>query len=81
MVRARVPLVRSAYHAYFHHVLPRIGGLVSGHRTAYSYLPDSVKNFPETAELAALMTVAGFVDVQWRALTLGIAAVHVGAKG
>ncbi|MBI2408538.1 MAG: ubiquinone/menaquinone biosynthesis methyltransferase [Gemmatimonadetes bacterium] len=76
----RVPLVRAVYHAYFHHVLPRIGGLVSGHRTAYTYLPDSVKNFPETTVLAARMQAAGYVDVSWRALTFGIAAVHVGEK-
>lgn len=76
----RIALVRTAYHAYFHHVLPRIGGLVSGHRTAYTYLPDSVKNFPETAVLAARMEAAGYRDVSWRALTFGIAAVHVGTK-
>jgi demethylmenaquinone methyltransferase/2-methoxy-6-polyprenyl-1,4-benzoquinol methylase len=76
----RVRLVRAVYHAYFHHVLPRIGGLVSGHRTAYTYLPDSVKNFPETTVLASRMQAAGFTDVQWRALTFGIAAVHVGTK-
>jgi demethylmenaquinone methyltransferase/2-methoxy-6-polyprenyl-1,4-benzoquinol methylase len=76
----RVSLVRTLYHAYFHHVLPRIGGLVSGHRTAYTYLPDSVKNFPETTALAARMQAAGYADVQWRALTFGIAAVHVGTK-
>lgn len=76
----RLALVRAVYHAYFHHVLPRIGALVSGHRTAYTYLPDSVKRFPEGAVLAERMRAAGYVDVQWRALTLGIAAVHVGMK-
>ncbi|HEY3285644.1 MAG TPA: class I SAM-dependent methyltransferase [Gemmatimonadaceae bacterium] len=76
----RVSLVRRVYHAYFHHVLPKIGGLVSGHRTAYTYLPDSVKNFPETTELAARMEAAGYVDVRWRTLTFGIAAVHVGTN-
>ncbi|MCX5760029.1 MAG: class I SAM-dependent methyltransferase [Gemmatimonadetes bacterium] len=76
----RLSLVRAAYHAYFHHVLPRIGGLVSGHRTAYTYLPASVRSFPETGALADRMTRAGFTDVQWRRLTFGIAAVHVGTK-
>jgi demethylmenaquinone methyltransferase/2-methoxy-6-polyprenyl-1,4-benzoquinol methylase len=76
----RYAIVRSVYHAYFHHVLPRIGGLVSGHKTAYTYLPDSVKNFPETAALAERMRAAGYGEVQWRALTFGIAAVHVGTK-
>ncbi|MFL5576081.1 MAG: ubiquinone/menaquinone biosynthesis methyltransferase [Gemmatimonadaceae bacterium] len=76
----RSALVRGAYHAYFHGVLPAVGRLVSGHRTAYSYLPRSVANFPVEEELAARMTAAGFRGVRWRSLTLGIAAVHVGEK-
>ncbi|MEX2182056.1 MAG: ubiquinone/menaquinone biosynthesis methyltransferase [Gemmatimonadaceae bacterium] len=76
----RVPLVRAAYLFYFHRILPLIGRLVSGHRTAYTYLPRSVANFPETAALAAAMTGAGFRDVHFDTLTLGIAAVHVGTK-
>lgn len=76
----RLLLARAVYHAYFHHVLPLIGGLVSGHRTAYTYLPESVRSFPETSVLAERMRGAGFTDVQWQSLTLGIAAVHVGTK-
>ncbi len=76
----RVPLVRAAYLFYFHRILPLIGRLISGHRTAYTYLPRSVANFPETDVLAAAMTRAGFRDVQWESLTFGIAAVHVGTK-
>ena len=76
----RRALVRSVYHAYFHHVLPRIGGLVSGHRTAYTYLPESVRSFPEGSVLAERMAKAGYADVEWRALTFGIAAIHVGTK-
>lgn len=76
----RVPLVRAAYLFYFHRILPLIGRLISGHRTAYTYLPRSVANFPETEALAAAMTRAGFRDVRWETLTFGIAAVHVGTK-
>jgi len=76
--RSRV--VRGAYHLYFHHVLPRIGALVSGHRTAYAYLPRSVANFPIEEQLADRMRAAGFVDVNWRTLTLGVAAIHTGTK-
>jgi len=76
----RSALVRGAYHAYFHHVLPVIGGLVSGHRTAYRYLPTSVAHFPSQTELGARLTRAGFVDVRWRSLTLGIAAIHIADK-
>jgi demethylmenaquinone methyltransferase/2-methoxy-6-polyprenyl-1,4-benzoquinol methylase len=76
----RFPLVRTAYLFYFHRILPLIGRLVSGHRTAYTYLPRSVANFPETGALAAAMTRAGFRDVRFETLTLGIAAIHVGVK-
>jgi demethylmenaquinone methyltransferase/2-methoxy-6-polyprenyl-1,4-benzoquinol methylase len=76
----RLAFVRALYHAYFHHVLPRIGGLISGHRTAYTYLPASVRSFPEGTVLAARMTQAGYADVQWQSLTFGIAAVHVGTR-
>jgi len=73
-------LVRAGYRAYFHHVLPLVGGLVSGHRTAYRYLPRSVANFPSGQALADRMTRAGFSAVRWRPLSLGIAALHVGEK-
>ncbi len=73
--------VRWGYHLYFHHVLPWIGGAISGHHSAYRYLPRSVANFPAEPALAARMTKAGFEDVRWTSLTFGIAAVHVGTKG
>jgi demethylmenaquinone methyltransferase/2-methoxy-6-polyprenyl-1,4-benzoquinol methylase len=76
----RNAIVRNLYHFYFHNVCPFIGGLVSGHRSAYRYLPESVAKFPPQEELAARMRAAGFVDVQWTSLTLGVAAIHVGQK-
>ena len=76
----RAWLVRAAYHLYFRRVLPLVGGIVSGHRTAYRYLPESVANFPAEEELAARMAGAGFAGVSWRSLTFGIAAVHVGER-
>ncbi|MBL0940524.1 MAG: ubiquinone/menaquinone biosynthesis methyltransferase [Gemmatimonadaceae bacterium] len=71
-------LVRAGYHAYFHHVLPFVGRLVSGHRSAYTYLPMSVAQFPTEEALADRMRQAGFRTVTWERLTLGIAAIHVG---
>lgn len=76
----RSAVVRGLYHFYFHRVLPFVGSLVSGHRTAYHYLPRSVANFPIEEELAARMSGAGFAKVWWRTLTLGVAAIHVGEK-
>ncbi|HEX5577644.1 MAG TPA: ubiquinone/menaquinone biosynthesis methyltransferase, partial [Gemmatimonadaceae bacterium] len=68
----RTPLINAGYQLYFRHVLPAIGGLISGHRTAYAYLPKSVANFPVMEELARRMRAAGFSEVKWRSLTLGI---------
>jgi demethylmenaquinone methyltransferase / 2-methoxy-6-polyprenyl-1,4-benzoquinol methylase len=76
----RSALVRVGYHAYFHHVLPFIGGLISGHGTAYKYLPKSVANFPIEEKLADRLRAAGFANVEWRTLRLGIAAIHVGNR-
>jgi len=73
-------IVRTFYHLYFHHLLPLIGGLISGHGTAYRYLPKSVANFPAEPELASRMTSAGFRDVRWESLSFGIAAIHSGTR-
>ncbi len=72
------PLVRAGYHAYFHHVLPAVGRLVSGHGSAYTYLPMSVSHFPTEQSLADRMLTAGFRDVSWQRVSFGIAAIHVG---
>jgi demethylmenaquinone methyltransferase/2-methoxy-6-polyprenyl-1,4-benzoquinol methylase len=74
------PLVRSLYHAYFHHVLPRVGRWISRHPWAYTYLPESVRTFPGPGELETMMRAAGFVDTGHRLLSLGIAALHWGTK-
>jgi demethylmenaquinone methyltransferase/2-methoxy-6-polyprenyl-1,4-benzoquinol methylase len=76
----RIKLLRALYQWYFHHVLPVIGRAVSGHRTAYTYLPRSVANFPVEEDLAARMTRAGFAGVTWTSLSLGVAAIHVGER-
>ena len=74
------PLVRGAYLFYFHRVLPLVGRVVSGHPWAYTYLPESVKDFPGPTDLEALFRQAGFVGVGHRLLTLGIAALHWGER-
>ncbi len=76
----RSAAVRVPYHFYFHHVLPVIGRLVSGHRTAYQYLPGSVDNFPDGEHLAGRMRLAGISNVQWEPLTFGISALHYGER-
>jgi demethylmenaquinone methyltransferase/2-methoxy-6-polyprenyl-1,4-benzoquinol methylase len=75
-----VPGFRALFRFYFTRVLPRIGGLVSGSRGAYEYLPDSVSRFPDQKRLAEMMREAGFEGVGYRNLTGGIAALHTGAR-
>ncbi len=75
-----VPGFGRLFNFYFSHVLPRIGGAVSGSRGAYEYLPDSVSRFPDQKKLARLIEETGFSDVEYTNLTGGIAALHLGTK-
>ena len=73
-------IFRAAYSVYSTRVLPMIGGLISGSRDAYTYLPESVRKFPGADELAGQMRTAGFRTVRFRRMTGGIAALHLGLK-
>jgi demethylmenaquinone methyltransferase/2-methoxy-6-polyprenyl-1,4-benzoquinol methylase len=75
-----VPGFRQLFNLYFSRILPFIGGVVSGSRGAYEYLPDSVSKFPAQRELASMMGSVGFENVGFRNLTGGIAALHSGTK-
>jgi demethylmenaquinone methyltransferase/2-methoxy-6-polyprenyl-1,4-benzoquinol methylase len=75
-----VPPVRWAYQTYFNHVLPRVGRWVSKHRDAYTYLPQSVADFPSPPALATVLADAGFRDVGYEPLTFGIAWLHWGVR-
>jgi demethylmenaquinone methyltransferase/2-methoxy-6-polyprenyl-1,4-benzoquinol methylase len=72
--------LRALYLCYFRRILPLAGRLVSGHPTAYAYLPSSVMEFPAPATLRQRMEQAGFRNCGWRLLTGGIAAVHWGER-
>jgi demethylmenaquinone methyltransferase/2-methoxy-6-polyprenyl-1,4-benzoquinol methylase len=74
--RLRRALLRALYLLYLQHVLPLIGRAVSKHRDAYTYLPESVLDFPDPDALARRLAAAGFRDVDYELLTGGICAVH-----
>jgi demethylmenaquinone methyltransferase/2-methoxy-6-polyprenyl-1,4-benzoquinol methylase len=76
----RLPGVRQAYLAYFRHVLPRVGALVSGHASAYAYLPASVGTFPEPEQVMASLTATGFSQVRADSLSLGIVYLYSARK-
>jgi len=72
--------LRALYLFYFRRVLPAIGRAVSKHRDAYSYLPESVLEFPGPEALARRLAAAGFSGVRYELLSGGICAVHHGAR-
>jgi demethylmenaquinone methyltransferase / 2-methoxy-6-polyprenyl-1,4-benzoquinol methylase len=76
--RVETPLLRQAYDLYSFTVLPLLGQVVAGDRSAYQYLVESIRQFPPQAELAQMMEAAGLEQVSFRNLTGGIAALHSG---
>jgi len=80
IARPEHPLVQRLYFAYFYRLAPLIGGLLSGDREAYRYLPDSLTSLPSPEGLQALLEAAGLRQVRYRHLSLGAAAIHVGVR-
>jgi len=68
------------YRFYFRHVLPRLGGWISGNSTAYSYLPSSVRKFPSPEQLQSQIEMVGFVGANFKRWTGGIVTLHAGTK-
>lgn len=75
-----LPGVKTFYNWYSLRVLPRIGAWISGDASAYTYLPESIRAFPDQPALAAELETAGFRAVRWTNLTGGIAALHTAMK-
>ncbi len=73
-------LFAAIYGFFSAHMLPWIGGAISGSRDAYSYLPESIGKFPGAEELARRMQAAGFSTVEFERLTFGAVALHLGRK-
>ena len=74
------PAFRALYGFFSTRVLPRVGGFVSGSREAYSYLPESIRKFPDAEQLAQEMRQAGFSRVEFERMTGGAVALHLGRK-
>ncbi len=72
--------MKQLYGFYFKNILPRLGGAVSGNKSAYEYLPNSVSSFPQGEEFLELMACAGFADLVQYRITFGISTIYVGAK-
>lgn len=74
------PVVKACYSFYFHKVLPFFGRLVSKDKEAYTYLPNSVDNFPYGERFIDIMKDCGYSNTSLKWLTLGISAIYVGEK-
>lgn len=80
VAKPRFAPVRLGHQAYFNHVVPFIGQIVTGQREAYTYLPESARNFPSPPRLQEIMERAGLHAVRYHLLGFGAAAVHTGVK-
>ena len=74
------PVAKWLYNLYFLHILPLIGGKVSGDKSAYRYLPASVQKFPGKAEFMGMMEAAGYKNIRHAAFTFGICRMYTGEK-
>lgn len=74
------PVIRWFFNLYFLHVMPFIGGKMSGDKAAYRYLPASVLNFPKKKEWIKTMEDCGYINVTHKAFTLGVCRMYIGTK-
>jgi len=68
------------YRYYFEKILPITGRIISGHKTAYSYLPSSVVKFPQGETFKKILECVGFKNISLKPLTLGIVTLYKGIK-
>ena len=73
-------LLRPFFLFFFNKIVPFMGGLISGQRDAYTYLPQSVNEFLTPDELKAIMERAGLREVKYKRLMMSTVAIHVGVK-
>ncbi|HHX88457.1 MAG TPA: bifunctional demethylmenaquinone methyltransferase/2-methoxy-6-polyprenyl-1,4-benzoquinol methylase UbiE [Paracoccus sp.] len=74
------PALQRAYDLYSFNVIPVMGQIVANDRESYQYLVESIRKFPDQESFAALVRAAGFEQVRYRNLSMGIAALHSGWK-
>lgn len=74
------PVLLWGYKLYFLHILPFFGGMISGNKDAYKYLPASVLNFPKPAVFLSMLEAAGFKECRQRSFTFGLCRLFTGVK-
>ncbi len=71
---------KQLYNFYFSSILPKLGRLISKDRAAYTYLPDSVRKFPDGDQFLAILEKLGYKDTECKTLSLGISSIYTGIK-
>ncbi|MDP3961482.1 MAG: bifunctional demethylmenaquinone methyltransferase/2-methoxy-6-polyprenyl-1,4-benzoquinol methylase UbiE [Pseudorhodobacter sp.] len=74
------PALQWAYDRYSFNVIPLMGQIIVGDRASYQYLVESIRKFPDQETFAGMIRAAGFGQVKYRNLTMGVAALHSGWK-
>jgi demethylmenaquinone methyltransferase / 2-methoxy-6-polyprenyl-1,4-benzoquinol methylase len=74
------PALQWAYDRYSFNVIPVLGQIIAGDRDSYQYLVESIRKFPDQESFAAMIRDAGFGQVKYRNLTMGVACLHSGWK-
>lgn len=78
--KPQLPVLRYVHRLYFHHIVPLVGGAITGQGEAYHYLTYSLNHFPSPEELKETMGEVGLTEVSYRMLSRGIVTVHTGVK-
>jgi demethylmenaquinone methyltransferase/2-methoxy-6-polyprenyl-1,4-benzoquinol methylase len=73
-------MMQKAYDLYSFNVIPVMGKIIANDRDSYQYLVESIRKFPDQESFAAMIRTAGFGQVKYRNLTMGVAALHSGWK-
>ncbi len=74
------PVIRFFYDLYALHIIPFVGSLKSGDKSAYRYLPESIAAVPQGEQMLAIMRAAGFKQCKAHSLTLGVCSIYTGIK-
>ena len=83
VIEFRMPsnkIIKSIYRFYFKNILPVLGGIISGDKAAYKYLPDSVEEFDQKVNLTSLLTSSGFREIKKYNFTFGTVQVLIAQK-
>jgi demethylmenaquinone methyltransferase/2-methoxy-6-polyprenyl-1,4-benzoquinol methylase len=73
----RAAVMKPLYRFYLHHLLPRLAGWITGRKEAYSYMADSIEQFPSGEAMCSLLEQSGFQDATFKPFTFGVVTLYV----